>query len=418
MNKFFSFILYILILFYFSIEFDYELKGDITDEDFEILKLKYKECNITIPSLSIPIIFIPDIVIGHIKQDEKTREININVEIFNDVFSGYLYKDINDNSLWVKEDNYHHEDICYLGLSYTFPNSSSGLEKDEINLFILNKTGKLESPIFSFDKWNELKNDSVISKLYYGENHTDFVSKEGIIGKCKINENIEYWGCFFDNIYFGGNSISLISNETQDNYNIYFVSESYDIIFPSSFQSEFIRLTNESCKIYNGGHGDILMCDDFFESKDYIEMILSTEDMNITIEIDNLKRYKSIHNDLEKKSTRIKFHTHNYIMLPLSIFKQFHVQFDAENKIIKFYTNDTSLLQIKKEPHKEDSSSDSNGLTIFLVILIIIIVIIIGFGIFYFIKKRNKSHSEGEINKFNRFEDEEGQLNSMNEKVF
>ena len=422
MEKFFSsFTLFILMLFYSSIEFEYQLKATITDKDLEILNFDNNICTITIPSLSLPINVAIKELSGLEYLNDRTfemSEIIFNIKPGENTFSGYLYRNPQDNALWARDDIESDNEYCYLGLSYKFTNSCIGLESNEVNLWILNRTKKIESPIFSFDKWTELKNDSIISELYYGENHDDFISNKGIKGTCQNIEKGDYWGCLFDNIYFEDKNISLISEETKENYNIYFVSESYDIVFPLSFENEFIRITNDHCNISNSGKSFDLICDYYFENNDTMEMILGNKDMYITIEIDNLKRYKFNPKDEDKKTTRIKFKAINYIILPLIIFKRFHVQFNAENNIINFYTNDSSILQIRKKPKNDDSSSDSNGLTVFLVILIIIILIVFAFGIFYFIKKRNKSHSEGDINKFNRFEDEEGQLNSMNEKVF
>ena len=422
MNKFFSFMLYILILFYFSIEFEYELKRNFDIEESIVLTFEYKKCTNTIPSLSIPIILAPTSFYDDSSLEMLDgRRVSTNTPLIfntNEEFSGILFKRKEDNSLWAVEDGELLGVNCYLGLSYRLPNSSlSGLENNEINLFNLNRTRIIESPIFSFDKWNELINKSISSRLYYGENHEDFISNPGIIGPCKIIENGEYWGCFFDNIYFNDKNISLISNETKENYNIYFTSEKSEIIFPLSFQDDFLRITDDHCNILTVPSGKNLFCD-YFEKEDYFEMILSNENMDITIEIDNYKKYKLNPIDEDKNRTRIYFKDIEYIIFPLMMFKKFHVQFNAEENVINFYTNDSSILKIKKKPHKDDSSSDSNGLTIFLVILIIIIIIIIGFGIFYFIKKRNKTYHEGDINKFNRFEDDEGQLNSMNEKVF
>ena len=42
----------------------------------------------------------------------------------------------------------------------------------------------------------------------------------------------------------------------------------------------------------------------------------------------------------------------NISFSPLVIFKYFHEQFDVEKKVISFYSNDTSISEIKKQINK------------------------------------------------------------------
>ena len=75
---------------------------------------------------------------------------------------------------------------------------------------------------------------------------------------------------------------------------------------------------------------------------------LMNDDMKITIEIDSAKRFTADNNELKNK-TRIRFNNFDYFIFPLIMFKNFHVQFDAENNIIQFYTTNKSILSVKNE---------------------------------------------------------------------
>ena len=91
------------------------------------------------------------------------------------------------------------------------------------------------------------------------------------------------------------------------------------------------------------------------------------------------------------------------------------MQFDAENYKINFYTTDESILKIKKE-QKEDKKKGSSSKvgTVFLVIFIILLILGLGCGAFWLLKKRRNS-VEKNINKYNKFEDEDN-FQDMNDK--
>ena len=60
------------------------------------------------------------------------------------------------------------------------------------------------------------------------------------------------------------------------------------------------------------------------------------------------------------KKLNLRFHEHeeHYIILPMTMFKNFHIQFDIGNNLISFYSNDTSLLKAKKEEQKEEKKEE------------------------------------------------------------
>ena len=95
-----------------------------------------------------------------------------------------------------------------------------------------------------------------------------------------------------------------------------------------------------------------------------------SKDINITLELDKFNRYYTESNDDNERINLILSDEIHFIIFPLIMFKQFHVQFDAEKKVINFYTKNSSLLQVKKENHETSKNEEgsSSGLTTFLVI--------------------------------------------------
>ena len=301
------------------------------------------------------------------------------------------------------------------------PKDSSGLNENEVLLSWLKQNNKINNRIFSFDKFI-LNENTLNSVFYFGEVHNHFNPNDGIIGTCNLNEEDNFWGCSFNEMNINNKTIQLTN--TEDNgklYKIYLTTESYDITFPRNLitENDIHTLLEDKCT-YDKAN-EYFECNNFFNGKDYIPLKLISQDLNITLELDKFNRYYSNNNNDNKEIIKINFSDKgNYMIFPLIMFKQFHVQFNTEKKEINFYTNDTSLLQVKQEkketPKNEDEGS-SSSLTIFLVILIILLIIGIGFGIFYFLRLK-RSRVEKDINRFTKFEDEEDFKNMNENKVY
>ena len=306
----------------------------------------------------------------------------------------------------VKENLGRKVEKCYFGLS-------SGLCKyDEINIEQINLNNLIinkERKIFSFDKCN-ITDDALISNFYFGDIHEDFKSNNGIIGICGSDSKSFSWGCTFNEMEFNGGIIPLKdSNDTL--YNVYFASEIHYPVFPLSFKEEFEKYSNDSCKYKSGSLK--LICNNFFKGADYLPLKLKNENMTIIGEIDNEIRFYKIDESENKENIRIAFKEIDYIILPLIVFKNFHIQFNAEDNIIKFFTNNKEILTVKEE----EKSSSSSVLKFLIIILIIILILALGILIFFFIKDKNLN-IEHSINKFNKFE-EEDEFHNMNEnRVF
>ena len=126
-----------------------------------------------------------------------------------------------------------------------------------------------------------------------------------------------------------------------------------------------------------------------------------------------MNRYNQGDKEENENRTRIRYENYDYFIFPLIMFKKFHVQFDAEKELISFYTTDPSILQVKKEEEK-NNKEESKALKIFITILIIILILTVLFIGFLIYKKRKESVQKN-INKYNKFEDEEN-FQDMNEK--
>ena len=73
------------------------------------------------------------------------------------------------------------------------------------------------------------------------------------------------------------------------------------------------------------------------------------------------------------------------------MFKNFHIQFDAEKKIISFFTNDTNILELKKESNSDNIS------TILIIFFVILGILLIGAGVFLY-KKSIRVYIKNSLN--------------------
>ena len=380
-----------------------DLFADINNNELAPLKFKIKYlCDHWYPSLLNSILITPDSPLD----DYQTEYIgNINI-------ANVFYKEASSQCtlyefLFNKEYNVYlglcnfNDFNCYYGLAPSVPKTSTGLEKDQYNLLKLKNNNDIKEFIFSFDKW-EIKDDKISSTLYLGGSHEHFNSNEGYVGNCNITDK-EYWSCSFKEIIFNNVKISLAKDD-KSSYNIYFASETNNIVFPNAFKKIFTEASNGKCEIktYSGYH---LSCENLTEGE-YIPLKIIDEDMNITAEIDYTKNYCK-DKETNKYKTRIIFEPIKYIIFPLMMFKKYHVQFDGVNKKISFFTKDNSILEVPEKPVEGKSSI----LTVFLVILIILVVLGIAFLVYHYIGKLRGNSLEKSINECNKYEDDFRNIN-------
>ena len=418
-NKTILFYLLISILFGIYKCYKYNVRAEKKNEELGLLHITNNEnCNQLIPSLFHPILLVTNDYSSN-KISSIHNKLKINIPFLSEnIIEGSLFyfnngKFLDELNIILAKNGNQDDENCYFGLSFGFPNDTEGLQTDEDNLSFLLKNKGINEPIFSFDKFI-LNEDSIYTTLYYGESHENFKEVDSIIGSCKNNDEDNFWGCSFKQMIFDNITISLERNDNKL-YKIYFSSEKHKVIFPNDLKIKEM-FNNYSCVYQNSKKK--FTCENYFKGEKYKPIKLISENMNITLELDNFNRYFLKNNDEEV--IEIEFVPQNYIILPLIMFKNFHVQFDAKNNLIWFYTKDSSILQVKKEEQKsqiEESSSSSSSLTVFLVILIIILVLALSFGIYYFIKKR-RVNVEKNINRFTKFEDEDDFKNMNENKVY
>lgn len=423
LKKYFSLILIVFIINLLKSEqkyYTYTMETSIDDTSLEVFYINGDGfCEKWIPSLlySIPIIDMDKPVeetslVNSKKYGIKNPQIAYGEKI--DMYL-YYYKILEENFNVILAKPKSSSDIksCYFGMSYK--DEENNLNETYTLLNYLKNRNEISEKIFSFDKWKINNNNKLETKLYFGDSHQVFLpnNTNGIIGKCKTNKEDIYWGCTFNQMSFKENNVSLFKDTKA--YKIYFSSESHLILFPKDFEESFNNITNHKCN-YDKQHPKedsfFLSCDDFFNTDGYASIKLIGDKMNITLEIDNVNRYNKGNKDNNK--TRIRYVDNDYFVFPLIMFKNFHVQFDAKNDLISFYTIDKSILQVEEEKNQDKKKGTSLGLKVFLVILIIILVLALLFLGFWLYKKR-KSSLEKNINKYNKFDEDEN-FQDMNEK--
>ena len=381
-----------------------DMQSNITDSELQPMILNYNYiCDNWTPSLLNPLLTIPDSIdiegynLSYIKQIELNN-ILYDKNIFTCDVSRILFNNQYNTYLGIcTYYTFTEYEKCYYGLSPSVPEKTQGLDKQEYNLAILKNNRSIDNQIFSFEKW-EINKRFVKTTFYLGDSHEHFQSDEGYIGTCTIPDN-EYWSCSFNEMTFNDVVIPLLKDD-KTLYTIYFTSDSYDIIFPNSFKTIFTDASDGKCTKHIYDVDYYLDCEGL-NDKEFIPLRLSKEGMNITIEIDFYYNYSTII-DNPRKRTRIKFDGIDYIIFPLMMFKQFHVEFNAEKKMISFYTEDGSILEVPKVVKEK-----SYTLVICLLIGAVLVFILIIALLIYCIKKHCNENIEKKISKYNRFEDDD-----------
>ena len=409
------FLIFFLLKIFFStqeLQFDVSINMEEPESGggFHIIDTVNKTCEVWLPSLFMPILYVP--ILTEIKEGEMVpeKELNLKIPFFNDnrEFKAQIFKNVpflnnNLNGILVRPSSANIYN-CYFGISPRV--NILGLEEENSILNHLKSNGLIVKKIFSFQEW-DISSNPVKTKFYLGDSHNDFNSNTGIIGTCQSDPNDSLWGCSFKEMIFNGVNIPL-TNETGQ-YKIYFASETHNLIFPKKFEEIIIKSSNNSC---TSDYTKYLKCVDFFKDSYYVPLQLTETNENfvITGQVDSLGRFNE-NKDEKKDYAKIQFSYIDYIILPLMVFKEFHVQFDADNNLIRFYTNNPNILKVK-----EIKKGSFSGLSVFIFIFIILIVLGLGFAAFWFIKNNRKT--EPNINKFSKFEDEDNYQKMNENKVF
>ncbi len=409
----FIFIFLINLLFSKQEYYSYDMEIPTGNSELKILNIKSDDiCEEWIPSLSSPILIAPSNIDATDKK--KIDELTINNPFLNfeepqlDI-TLYNYYVLNQkfNATLGKIKNSQELKNCHLGLSSRF-GTNTNINEKFFFLNILKENKNLNKSIYSFDKWklNE-KTNTIKTNFYLGDSHSDFKEnkEKGIIATCQTNKSDPYMGCFFKQMSFNGKTANL-KNDTFI-YKIYFSTDDYPILFPKSFENDFNEITGYQCFSKNP-HRDnpdyYLFCDKMFNESNFALLNLINDDMNITIEIDNEVRFNIENENNLKHKTKIRYENVEYFILPLIMFKNFHVQFDAENNIIQFYTTNKSILSVKNE-EKTKKKGFSKVLLAFIIIIIILAISVVGFIIYKFIRMKKEEGIQKDIKKIEDIEE-------------
>ena len=284
--------------------------------------------------------------------------------------------------------------INSLGLAYSVVSgvNSKGFETSDSALELLKKNLNIKK-IFSINKWERIayKQKSKFSSiLYLGEQHTDFLD-ESNVGSCPIaNTESPFWNCQFSQMTINNVNISLTNEKTEKPYEIRFIIESKNIVFPKKFKDSIaITYSSTGSKCYFDSttkSKELLLCQKMTEDDDDtipITFIDAEETMKIRGEIDNENLLSDWGNNVTSAfPTNVYFDNIDYIVMPLTVFKQFHVLFDGENNKISFFSEDKSLLKLIEKEQDKGGEEETDNLSyfknhIFTTILILAIVCLV-----------------------------------------
>ena len=174
---------------------DTSLEGLLIDD-----KSEGKICNVWIPSLFMPLLYISDIIQTKeaiLIPEYSEKELFYPVFYKNKSIGFNTYQDINflNNKYQSKlmKDIYHLFNYCYFGLSQGV-NNFVDLKEEDVTLNSLKEKSFINKKIFSFDIWDLNLNKTT---FYLGDSHDDFNSNTGNIGICKSYSKDSPWGCSF-----------------------------------------------------------------------------------------------------------------------------------------------------------------------------------------------------------------------------
>ena len=221
-------------------EIELKLKNKETDYDLPLYFETTDLCSKWVPSLFSSVALIDNMisVMGHYKTiidniyiqniftikyfDQPIQsKIFLYTSIFNEIYIAKTYNLF--PIIWPK--------YCLFGLDY----SEIIYNKQNLNTIKNLLPKQIEKNIFSFGKWDLTKQDFIYSRFYIGDYHENF---SGNTGTCNIQNETNYYGCIFNEFIFLNETYSLINENNNKPYIIYFSSEFNKIYFPKNFENK------------------------------------------------------------------------------------------------------------------------------------------------------------------------------------
>jgi len=219
-------------------------------------------------------------------------------------------------------------------------------------IFTLNAKGKTSSKSFSF---KYIKNSTV--EMYLGDEHSDF-SNENNTAQCQLLHKTTYdnllWTCKLYN--FG-----LISDDNSKNatapcgYNFLFDTGSNIMILPLETIDNITEKLNQfNCNRVTTDNGEQILCD-----------VNKNSLPNVYIEVGNhylILDHNQVFSEVIMSGRKTGyildavFKETNMPLIGQRFFKLFHTKFDLENKVLKFYNEDTSKIRFSYDKPNDDSA--------------------------------------------------------------
>ena len=302
---------------------------------------------------------------------------------------------IDDTIVFLSEDqrNANEKALNSIGLSYSMVNgvNSKGFDKSESTLELFKNNLSIKK-IFSIKQWTRTLyafKSKFSSTLCLGEQHSDFSDTDNV-GNCPIaNTDSPFWNCQFSQMTLNNKNFSLINPTTEKLYEVRFIIESKKIVFPTRFKNLIaVQYSSTGSECYidtTTKKTELLLCKQMTEDDEDtipIRFLNANGTVQLKGEIDN-ENYLSDWTDVSPFPTNIYFDNIDYIVMPLLVFKKFHVLFDGENNKISFFSEDKSLLKlIEQKEEKKETEDETDNLEyfknhIFTTILIIAIVCLV-----------------------------------------
>ena len=237
-------LIFILIIFSFVnanyTEFDLKMKKKESDVKLTLYFETEDFCEKWVPALMAPISLInrlknnsdsaetlQSVDFKNLITEKEFGSKELNIKIYTDPISTF-------KSVPFGKSKMEWPEFCLFGLGYSDIIPSDSNNYNSVKSLISSK--QIESNIFSFDKWDLTDNELIKSKLYIGGSHEHFLEEN--VGTCNNTNNTNYWGCIFNELVFLNKTFSLIKEENNNPYIIYFSSEINNIYLPNNFKEK------------------------------------------------------------------------------------------------------------------------------------------------------------------------------------
>ena len=271
-------------------------------------------------------------------------------------------------------------------------------------IWTLNAKKYIPNKSFSFKYYDENH-----VEMYIGGEHSDFLDQKHT-ASCQLLKRSVYdhllWTC---KLYNFGLALSNKKNITVDcGFNFLFDTGSNVMRLPKEtlgkIQDAISLNTDYDCKTKAGDNAVYLMCN---EKKGLPDIFIEVGNHSLILRSNSDNLYTKGEGDYQKLN--IQFMDVDISLIGQPFFRIFHTRFDPENKLLKFYSKDETIMKFTSNKPNDDTANHFDPdylLTNFLnedtikIIACVAVCIAILFTIFMFYKfgkkclcKKDKKHS-------------------------